>query len=119
MVVGVATVEQLVSPPSKRRRLVKVADKGCSSSRLAVEQADAPQTRKMKLTQVVDKGGASSSSATPSAPSANLLAEIIAVEETIATGIAEVFKPKAPKAKVPFYYDNKTFAVSAYPGFIK
>lgn len=101
MVVGAAALEQFLSPPAKRRRLVKVADKGGSSSSPAVEQADAPQTRRRKLVQAVDKDGANSSSATSSTPLANLAAEIIAAEETIAVGIAEVFKPKTPKTKVP------------------
>ena len=34
-------------------------------------------------------------------------------------GIATVFKPVSPKIKVPFYYDDKAFAISASRGFIK
>lgn len=85
----------------------------------AVEQADAPQTKRRKLVQVADKDGASSSSATSSAPFAKYAAKIAVAEEAIAAGVAEVFKHKAPKTKVPFYNGNKTFAVSASCGFIK
>ena len=44
-------------------------------------------------------------------------ADLAATE--VAAGAAESLKCKAPKTKVPFYYDNKTFAVSTSRGFIK
>ena len=88
IVVG-AAVEQLVSPPAKKRRLVRVTD----------------------------KGGASSSSFDPTKPFAKFAADLAATE--IAAEAIEPLKRKAPKTKVPFYYDNKTFAVSASCGFVK
>lgn len=114
-----AAVEQFDSPPAKKHRLVQVADKGGANSSSVVKQADTPQTKRRRLVKVVDKGGTNSSFATLSAPSAKLVAEIAAAEEAIAAGVAEVFKPKVPKIKVPFYYVNKTFAVSASRGSIK
>ena len=46
-------------------------------------------------------------------------ADLTAAQEAKAIEIAESLKTKVPKAKVPFYYDKKAFAVSASPGFIK
>lgn len=70
--------------------------------------------------QVADKGGAGSSTSTSSVPFAKFAADMATAEE--ARAIEEninALKPKAPKIKVPFYYDNKTFAVSASRGFVK
>ena len=42
-----------------------------------------------------------------------------AAEKAKAIEATEALKHKAPKTKVPFYYDNKTFVVSASRGFVK
>ena len=63
--------------------------------------------------KVADKGGAGSSSAASSKPFAKFAADLAAAQEAKAIEIAESLKTKAPKAKVPFYYDKKAFAVSA------
>ena len=69
--------------------------------------------------KVADKDGAGSSSFDPTRPFKKFAADLADVQEAKAIEIAESLKTKAPKAKVPFYYDKKAFAVSASPGFIK
>ena len=85
----------------------------------AAEQAKAPPAKKRRLVKVADKGGASSSSFDPTRPFAKFAADLDAAQEAMAIEVAEPLKRKAPKTKVPFYYDNKTFAVSASRGFVK
>lgn len=41
------------------------------------------------------------------------------VEKAKAIEAGEALKRIAPKTKVPFYYDNKTFTVSTSRGFVK
>ena len=90
MVVG-AVAEQVKAPPAKKRRLVKVAD----------------------------KGGAGSTYAVSTKPFAKITVDMAAAEETKAVEATEVLKHKALKTKVPLYYDNKTFIVSTSRGFVK
>ena len=84
------------------------------------EQADAPPAKKRRLVKVADKGGASSSSAVSTIPFAKFAVDMAVAEEAkvIEVGI-NALKPRSPKIKVPFYCDNKTFAVSASHGFVK
>ena len=94
---AVAPAEKSPAPPAKKRRLVKVADKGGESSSSIIS------TR-------------SSSKSVDDAAAVEAEAEAGQAEEAEA---AEPLKRKARKAKVPFYYDKKTFAVSASSGFVK
>ena len=74
MVIGAAAVEQLVSPPAKKRRLVKA----------------------------VDKGGSSSSSFDPVKPFAKFATDMAATQVAVAEAL-EPLKRKARKTKVSFY----------------
>ena len=84
-----------------------------------VEQDEVPPAKKHRLVQVADKGGASSSSFDPTRPFAKFAADLAAAAEVAAVEAIEPLKRKAPKTKVPFYYDNKTFTISASPGFVR
>ena len=84
----------------------------------AVEQFDSPPAKKRWVMQVADKGGSSSSFFDPTRPFAKFDAELAAAAE-IAAEEVEPLKRKAPKTKVSFYNDNKTFAISASRGFVK
>lgn len=96
MVNGVVA-NQVDTSPAKKRRLLKVADKGGA-----------------------DKGGASSSSVAPTEPFAKFTADMAAMKETKAIEASiSALKCNAPKTKVPFYYDNTTFAVSVSRSFVK
>lgn len=87
---------------------------------VAVEQFDPPLAKRRRLVQVTDKGGAISSTATSSAPFAKFAADMAAAEEARAIKAnINALKPRAPKIKVPFCYDDKTFEVSASRGFVK
>ncbi|MBJ4174421.1 hypothetical protein JGD50_25125, partial [Salmonella enterica subsp. enterica serovar Typhimurium] len=76
--------------------------------------------------KVANKGGASSSSFILTRSSTKSAADMAATEaEEVEAAkaeeaeAAEPLKHKGRKAKVPFYYDKKTFAVSASAGFVK
>ena len=92
---------------------------------LTKDKGSAPPSKRRRLTRAADKGGASSSSSPSTRSSAKLVADIAAVEaeaeaaEAEEVEAAEPLKHKPRKAKVPFYYDKKSFAVSAAPGFVK
>nr|CCI55290.1 PH01B001G05.13 [Phyllostachys edulis] len=95
--VGMVT-EKSLAPPSKKHRLVKVADKGgASSSSFISTRSSAKSAVDMAITEAK---------------------EVEAVEAT-KVKVAESLKRKTRKAKVPFYYDKNIFAVSASPGLIK
>ena len=93
---------------------------------MTMEKGPAPPSKKRRLVKVADKGGASSSSFISTRSSAKSAADLAAAEaeeveaaEAEEAEAVEPLKRKAHKAKVPFYYDKKTFAVSASPGFVK
>nr|ADB85303.1 hypothetical protein [Phyllostachys edulis] len=83
------------------------------------EQAKAPLAKKRRLVRVTDKGGAGSSSAASTKPFEKFTADMVVAKKAKAVEATEALKHKAPKTEVPFYYDNKTFAVSTSRGFIK
>ena len=83
------------------------------------EQVKTPLAKKRRLMKVAEKGGTSSSSFDPTRPFAKFAVDLAVAEEVAAVKAIEPLKCKAPKTKVPFYYDNKTFAVSASRGFVK
>ena len=90
-----------------------------------VDKSSAPPAKKRRLVKTADKGGASSSSVISTRSSLRSAVDVAAVEAEATAGeaeeaeAAEPLKRKTRKAKVPFYYDKKTFAVSATPGFVK
>ena len=93
---------------------------------MVTEKCSAPPSKKRRLVKVADKGGASSSSFNPTRSSAKSAVDVAAVEaeeigaaEAEEVEVAEPLKRKARKSKVPFYDDKKTFAVFASPGFVK
>ena len=92
---------------------------------MTVEKSPAPPAKKRRVVKVADKGGASSSSVISTRSSSRSAVDATAVEAEAKAGeaeeaeAAEPLKRKTRKAKVPFYYDKKTFAVSASPGFVK
>ena len=92
---------------------------------MPVDKSPAPPAKKRRLVKVADKGGASSSSVISTRSSSRSVVDVAAAEaeakagETEEAEAAEPLKRKARKAKVPFYYDKKTFAVSASSGFVK
>ena len=92
---------------------------------LTKDKGSAPSSKRRRLLRGDDKGGASSSSSPSTRSSAKLVADIAATEaeakiaEVEEVEVAEPLKRKPRKAKVPFYYDKKSFAVSATPGFVK
>ena len=94
-------------------------------SAIIVEKSPAPPAKKRRLVKVADKGGASSSSVISTRSSLKSVVDVATVEAEAAAGEAEEAEAAAPlrrktrKAKVPFYYDKKTFAVSASTGFVK
>ena len=89
------------------------------------DKSSAPPAKKRRLVKAGDKGGASSSSVISTRSSSKSAVDVAAVEVETAAGEAEEaeaavpLKRKTRKAKVPFYYDKKTFAVSASAGFVK
>ena len=85
----------------------------------AAEQVEAPPAKKRRLVKVADKGGASSSSFDPTRPFAKFVVDLAAAAEVAVVEEVEPLKRKAPKTKVPFYYDSQTFIVSASHGFVK
>ena len=88
-------------------------------TKMVTEESSAPPSKKRRLVKVADKGGASSSSFDPTRPFAQFASDLAAAEKAKAIEMVEPLKRKAPKTKVPFYYDNKTFSVSASRGFAK
>ena len=92
---------------------------------LSKDKGSAPPSKKRRLTRLADKGGASSSSSPSTRSSAKPVADIAAIEaeakaaEAEEVEAAEPLKHKPRKAKVPFYYDKKSFTVSATPGLVK
>ena len=122
--------EKSPAPSSRKRRLTKVADKGDvdssssrptrSSTRSAVDTTTAVETveaeeeeaveplKRRRLVKAADKDGAGSSSFDPTRPFMKFAADLAAAQEAKAIEIAESLKTKAPKAKVPFYYDKKS-----------
>ena len=90
-----------------------------------VEKSPAPPAKKRRLVKAADKGGESSGSIISTRSSSKSVVDAAAVEAEAEAGqaeeaeAAEPLKRKTRKAKVPFYYDKKTFAVSASPAFIK
>ena len=103
----------------------EVADLITVGSAIIVEKSPAPPAKKRRLVKVADKGGASSSSVISTRSSLKSVVDVATVEAEAAAGEAEEAEAAAPlrrktrKAKVPFYYDKKTFAVSASTGFVK
>ena len=103
----------------------EVADLINVGSAIIVEKSPAPPAKKRRLVKVADKGGASSSSVISTRSSLKSAVDVATVEAEAAAGEAEEAEAAAPlrrktrKAKVPFYYDKKTFAVSASPGSVK
>lgn len=79
------------------------------------QSTKSPPSKKRRLVKVDDKGGLSSAS---SAPFAKFATDMAAAKKK-AEAEALALKHKVPKVKVPFYYDNKSFAVSASRGFIR
>ena len=59
------------------------------------------------------------SSFDPTRPFAKFFTDIVTAEKAKVIKAIEAHQHKAPKTKVPFYYDDKTFSVSASHNFIK
>ena len=89
-----------------------------------VEEKQDPSAKRRRLTKAADKGGASSSSVKSTKHSTRsaanpAVAKAVEVAENEEVEAEEPLKRKARKAKVPFYYDKKAFAVSATPAFVR
>lgn len=69
-----------------------------------------PPTKRRRLVRAADKHGVGSSSApTLTSPFKKFFEDVVAVEKSMAVVAIEALKHKAPKIKVPLYYDDKIF----------
>ena len=109
----------------ENRQDTEVIDLITVGAAVTEDKGSAPPAKKRRLVKATDKGGASSSSVISTRSSSKSVVDVAAVEAEAAAGEAEEaeaavpLKRKTRKAKVSFYYDKKTFAVSASTGFVK
>lgn len=82
------------------------------------EHVKAPLAKKRRLEKPVDKQE-TDSSFDPTRPFAKFFTNIVAAEKAKTIEVIKARKHKAPKTMVPFYYDEKTFSISASHGFVK
>ena len=118
------TVNKGSSPPTKKRRLTRVANKGGSSSSSFVSTRSSARSTARTLATIAEVETAEvEEDEEPLVRKARKGRGTTTAEaETEAAAAEEVEEPpkrKAHKAKVPFYYDKKAFTVSATSCFVK
>lgn len=122
-----ATMNKGSSPPTKRRRLTRVADKGGSSSSSFISTRSSAKSAAHTLATIAEVETAEieedeeplvrkarKGKGTSSAEAETRAAAAKETEE-----VEEPPRHKVHKAKVPFYYDKKAFTVSATSRFVK